>query len=94
MQSHSRPRIAQNIRLAGGQLPYQSCEGYLEALTIRLQVLLAYAEYLGPAPRADTLSRRTLVLHSDGPWVLDLNLLSAFHAICLHLYLLAPRICF
>jgi hypothetical protein len=25
------------------------------------------------------LSRKTFVLRSDGPWILDLNLLSAFH---------------
>ena len=53
-----------------------------------LRALLAYAKYLGPAPRAYTLSGRTLVLHSDSPWILDLNLFSAFHAICLHLDLL------
>ena len=63
------------------------------ALIPELRALLTYAKYLGPAPRAYTLSRRTLVLHSDSPWILDLNLPSAFHAICLHFNLLALRIC-
>ena len=54
--------------------------------------LLAYAEYLGPAPRAYTLSGRTLVLHLNGFWILDLNFSPAFHAICLHLDLLASKI--
>ncbi len=58
----------------------------------RLTFLLTYAKYLGPAPWAYALSRRTFVLHSDGFRVLDLNLPSAFHAICLHLYLLVPTI--
>ena len=56
--------------------------------------LFTYAKYLGPAPRAYTLGGRTLVLHFDGLWILDLNLFPAFHAICLHFDLLASRICF
>jgi hypothetical protein len=50
--------------------------------------LLTYPEYLGPALRAYALSRRALVLHFDSLWILDLNLFSAFHAICLHFNLL------
>jgi len=57
-------------------------------VSILLRLGFAYSEDFGPAPRADTLSRRTFVLHCDSPWVLDLNLLSAFHAIRLHLDLL------
>ena len=65
-----------------------------ETLILGLVDLFTYAKYLGPAPRAYTLSRRTLVLHLNRFGVLDLNLSSAFHAICLHLDLLAPKICF
>ena len=43
----------------------------------------AYAEYLGSAFRAHTLSRRTLVLHDDLLWTLDLNLALALHAVSL-----------
>ena len=57
-------------------------------VSIFIRLGLTYSEDFGPAPRADTLSRRTLVLHCDSPWVLDLNLFSAFHAIRLHLNLL------
>ncbi len=64
-----------------------------ESLISRLLGLLTYAEYLSPAHWADTLSRRAFVLHDDSPGTLDLNLFSAFHAICLHLNLLASKIC-
>ena len=43
----------------------------------------AYAEYLGSALRAQTLSRGTLVLHDDLLWSLDLYLLLALHAVSL-----------
>jgi len=56
--------------------------------SILLTLGFTYSEDFGPAPRANTLSRRTFVLHGDSPWILDLNLLSAFHAIRLHLNLL------
>jgi len=50
---------------------------------------LAYSEDFGAALWAHTLSRRAFVLHSDKFRILDLNLLSALHTICLHLlYLL------
>ena len=64
------------------------------ALIPGLPDLLAYAKYLGPTPRTYALSRRAFVLHFDSLRVLDLNLLSAFHAICLHLDLLRRKICF
>ena len=93
-QVQSRAKRKAHVRLTAGSCSPLS-QGLLdEALGLGLGVLLAYAEYLGPAPRAYTLSRRTLVLHLNGFWVLDLNLSSAFHAICLHLDLLAPKIYF
>ena len=57
-------------------------------VSISIRLGFTYSEDFGPAPRADILNRRALVLHCDDPWVLDLNLLSAFHAIRLHLNLL------
>ena len=64
------------------------------AFVQRLPGLLTDAEYLSPTRRADTLSCGTFVLHGDGFWILDLNLFSTFHAICLHLDLLMLQICF
>ena len=65
-----------------------------EALVPGLPVLLTYAKHLSPAPRAYALSRPALVLHYDSSRILDLNLSSAFHAICLHLDLLVLRVYF
>ncbi len=64
------------------------------AVIQRLPGLLTDAEYLSPTRWADTLSCWTFVLHGDGLWIFDLNLFSAFHAICLHLDLLTLQICF
>ena len=93
-QVQSRTKSKAPVRLTAGSCSLLSQGLLAEALGLGLEVLLAYAEYLGPAPRAHTLGRRTLVLHLNGFGVLDLNLSSAFHAICLHLDLLAPKICF
>jgi hypothetical protein len=60
-------------------------------MLVSLGLGLTYSEDFGPAPRADTLSRGTFVLHCDSPRVLDLNLLSAFHTIRLHLNLLSTN---
>jgi len=62
-------------------------------ILVFLDLGLAYSEDLGAALWANTLSRRTFVLHSDSFRILDLNLLSALHTICLHsVYLLVCKI--
>ena len=54
---------------------------------------LAYSEDFGTALRANALSCRAFVLHSDSFRILYLNLLSALHTICLHsVYLLVCKI--
>lgn len=51
-----------------------------------LVLSLPDSEHLGTALRADTLSRRLLVLHGDFLGILDFNLFPAFHAIRSHIY--------
>jgi len=53
-------------------------------ILVFLDLGLAYSEDFGAALRANTLSRGAFVLHSDSFRILDLNLLSALHTICLH----------
>jgi hypothetical protein len=60
-------------------------------IAVFLCLRLTYSEDFGSASRADTLGRRTLVLHGDSFLILDLNLLSALHTIRLHLNLPLPR---
>jgi len=47
---------------------------------------LANSEYFGTTFGAYTLRSRLSVLHLDGLRILDLNLLSAFHAVSFHLF--------
>ena len=55
------------------------------ALPYIVQVLgLTYSKHFSSADWANTLSRWTFVPHGNRLRVLDLNLLSAFHAIRLH----------
>ena len=53
---------------------------------------LVYSEDFSSAASANTLSSRTLVLHFDSSRILDLYLLFALHAICLHFHLLVCKI--
>ena len=62
-------------------------------ILVFLDLGLAYSEDFGAALWANTLSRRAFILHSDSFRILDLNLLSALHTICLHsVYLLVFKI--
>ena len=68
-----------------------SCGGYQISIHIGIRygfghiwLALAYAEYLGPADRANTLSRRLTVLQCHLFRVLDLPFCTALEAIGIH----------
>jgi hypothetical protein len=62
-------------------------------ILVFLDLGLAYSEDFGTALWTNTLSRRAFVLHSDSFRILDFNLFSALHTICLHsMYLLVCNI--
>ncbi len=42
------------------------------------------SEHLRATLRTYTLSGRLAIFHGDTLWILDLNLLATFHAICFH----------